>query len=82
MLTPAVAHAVIIYKSTEEWIRANCYILSWLKLRHHGDVTGTNKFQNVAALFEIGRSRRRTRPVSAAIRLEATLPCCATWPAA
>jgi hypothetical protein len=27
----------------------------WLKLTHHGDVTGTNAFKDVAALFEIGR---------------------------
>lgn len=47
--------AVIVYKSTEEWIRKNCFVPDWLKLAHHGDVTGTNSLQNVAALFEIGR---------------------------
>jgi hypothetical protein len=45
----------IVYKSTEEWIRENCFVPGWLKLSHHGDITGTNAFENVAALFEIGR---------------------------
>jgi hypothetical protein len=46
---------VIIYKSTKEWIFANCFVPPWLKLFHHGDVTGTNALQNVRALFVIGR---------------------------
>jgi hypothetical protein len=47
--------AVIVYKSTEEWIRQNCFVPDWLKLAHHGDLTGTNIFENVRALFEVGR---------------------------
>jgi hypothetical protein len=47
--------AVIVYKSTEEWIRKNCFVPDWLKLGHHGDLTGTNIFENVRALFEVGR---------------------------
>ena len=47
--------AAIVYKSTEEWIRANCYVPSWLTLMHHGDVTGTNALQDVRALFVVGR---------------------------
>ena len=46
---------VITYKSTKEWILANCFVPPWLKLFHHGDVTGTNALQNVRALFVIGR---------------------------
>jgi hypothetical protein len=46
---------VITYKSTKEWILANCFVPLWLKLFHHGDVTGTNALQNVRALFVIGR---------------------------
>ena len=47
--------ACIIYKSTKEWILTNCFVPPWLKLLHHGDVTGTNALQNVRALFVIGR---------------------------
>ena len=47
--------AAITYKSTEEWIRENCFLPSWLTLAHFGDVAGTNEFGEVAALFEIGR---------------------------
>jgi len=46
---------VIVYKSTREWIEANCFIPDWLKLAHHGGVAGSNMFENVRALFEIGR---------------------------
>jgi hypothetical protein len=46
---------VIIYKATETWIRENCCVPEWLKLYHHGDVTGTNALANVRALFVIGR---------------------------
>ena len=49
------AVAAITYKSTEEWIRKNCFVPSWLTLAHFGDVAGTNEFGEVAALFEIGR---------------------------
>jgi hypothetical protein len=51
----APAVAAITYKLTEEWIRKNCCVPKWLKLAHFGDVTGTNEFSDVAALFEIGR---------------------------
>jgi hypothetical protein len=47
--------AAITYKSTETWIKENCFVPDWLKLTHFGDVTGTNEFENVAALFVIGR---------------------------
>ena len=46
---------VIVYKATEEWIRKNCFIPSWLTLTHHGDITGTNAFADVRALFVLGR---------------------------
>jgi putative DNA primase/helicase len=46
----------IIYKSTEKWIKENCFVPKWLKLAHHGDVTGSNDFENVAAHFVIGRA--------------------------
>jgi putative DNA primase/helicase len=46
---------VIVYKSTEDWIRQNCFIPSWLTLTHHGDITGTNVFEIVRALFVLGR---------------------------
>jgi hypothetical protein len=47
--------AAIVYKSTRKWIKDNCFVPAWLKLAHHGNVTGTNIFENVRALFEIGR---------------------------
>jgi hypothetical protein len=46
---------VITYKSTRDWIEKNCFVPEWLKLFHHGDVTGTNMLQRVRALFVIGR---------------------------
>jgi hypothetical protein len=46
---------VIVYKSTEDWIRKNCFVPSFLKIIHWGDVTGTNTLQHVRALFVIGR---------------------------
>ena len=46
---------VIVYKSTKEWIQKNCFVPSWMKLVHWGDVTGTNTLQYVRALFVIGR---------------------------
>jgi hypothetical protein len=46
---------VIVYKSTEDWIRRNCFVPEWMKLFHHGSVTGTNELENVRALFVIGR---------------------------
>jgi hypothetical protein len=48
--------AAIIYKSTKEWIEKNCYVPSWLKLMHFGDVAGTNVLQEVRALFVVGRT--------------------------
>jgi hypothetical protein len=47
--------AAIVYKSTEEWIRENCFVPQWLTLTHHGDITGTNAFEDVRALFVLGR---------------------------
>jgi putative DNA primase/helicase len=46
---------VIVYKSTREFIEKNCFVPPWLKLCHHGDITGTNALQKVRALFVIGR---------------------------
>ena len=46
----------VLYKSTKEWIIANCFVPPWIKLLHHGDITGTNALQNVRALFVIGRT--------------------------
>jgi hypothetical protein len=46
---------VIVYKSTREWIEANCLVPDWLKLFQHGACTGTNELQNVRALFVVGR---------------------------
>ena len=34
--------AAIVYKSTEAWIKENCFVPSWLTLLHHGNLTGTN----------------------------------------
>ena len=66
------AVGVITYKSTEEWIQRTATCRTWLKLMHHGDVTGTNALQNVRALFVVGRplapprlSRGRPRRCSA-----------------
>ena len=47
--------AIVCQSSTREWIEKNCYVPPWLKLAHHGAITGTNAFANVAALFEVGR---------------------------
>jgi hypothetical protein len=47
--------AAVVYKSTEMWIRENCFVPSWLTLTHHGDITGSNAFENVRALFVLGR---------------------------
>jgi hypothetical protein len=47
--------AVITYKSTRQWIERNCFVPEWLKLAHYGDVAGSNMFENVRALFEVGR---------------------------
>src|SRR5262245_5075734 len=46
---------VIVYKTTKVWIQKNCFIPSWLKLVHWGDLAGTNTLQRVRALFVIGR---------------------------
>jgi hypothetical protein len=46
---------IIVYKSTKEWIQKNCFVPSWLKLIHWGDLTGTNTLQRVRALFVTGR---------------------------
>ena len=48
--------AAIVYLSTEEWIRENCFIPDWLTLTHHGAVAGLDMFKDVRALFVIGRS--------------------------
>ena len=47
--------AMVVYKSTETWIRANCFVPDWLKIYHHGATEGTNELQHVRALFVIGR---------------------------
>ena len=46
---------VVVYKSTEDWIRANCHVPPWLKFYHHGATEGTNALSNVRALFVVGR---------------------------
>ena len=46
---------VITYKSTREWIEKHCFVPPWLKLAHWGDLTGTNEFRYVCALFVLGR---------------------------
>jgi hypothetical protein len=60
---------VVIYKSTEEWIKSNCFVPPWIKIMHHGDVTGTNILEEVAALFEIGRNQ--PPPEALALQAEA-----------
>jgi hypothetical protein len=47
--------AAVVYKSTEDWVRKHCFVPDWLTLTHHGDVTGTDVFKNVRALFVVGR---------------------------
>ena len=47
--------ALVTYKSTEDWIRENCFVPSWLKLTHFGDVAGSNALQHVRGLFVVGR---------------------------
>ena len=42
---------------------------AWLKLAHHGGVTGTNNFLNVRALFEVGRNQ--PPPQALALQAEA-----------
>jgi hypothetical protein len=61
---------VIVYKSTEEWIRKNCFVPEWLKLAHHGGVAGSNMFENVRALFEVGRMQP---PPEAIVRMAEAL---------
>ena len=48
---------VVLYKSTKEWIIKdhNCFVPPWIKLLHHGDITGTNALRHVRALFVAGR---------------------------
>lgn len=46
---------VIIYKATREWVEKNCSVPDWIKLMHWGDLTGTNTFEDVRALFVVGR---------------------------
>ena len=46
---------IIVYKSTEDWIKKHCFVPKWIKLVHHGDVTGSNELEKVRALFVIGR---------------------------
>jgi hypothetical protein len=53
---------VIVYKSTKEWIITNCLVPPWLKLLHHGDVTGSNALQHVRALFVVGRPLASAEP--------------------
>ncbi len=49
--------AAIVYKSTEEFIRGKCFVPSWLRIAHHGALTGTNIFENVRAIFSVGRNQ-------------------------
>ena len=60
---------VIVYKSTREWIEQNCFVPTWLKLTHWGDVTGTNTFEHVSALFVVGRPL--ASPEDVALQVEA-----------
>jgi hypothetical protein len=46
---------LITYKSTREWIEAECCVPSWIKRMHFGATTGTNDFAKVRALFVLGR---------------------------
>jgi hypothetical protein len=46
---------VIVYKSTEDWIKKNCVVPDWIKFAHWGDVTGSNALREVRALYVIGR---------------------------
>jgi hypothetical protein len=46
---------LITYKSTREWIEAECCVPRWLKRMHFGATTGTNDFERVRALFVLGR---------------------------
>jgi hypothetical protein len=55
---------LIVYKSTAEWIRANCYVPDWLTLLHHGGVSGLNVLQDVRALFVVGRPLANAEPVT------------------
>jgi hypothetical protein len=47
--------SLLTYKSTREWIEANCFVPSWLKLGHLGEALGSNKMQSVRAHFVVGR---------------------------
>ncbi|MGY3422313.1 hypothetical protein ACVWZW_002788 [Bradyrhizobium sp. F1.13.4] len=55
---------VVLYKSTEDWIRKNCFVPDWLKLYHHGATEGTNALESVRALFVIGRPLASPEAVS------------------
>jgi hypothetical protein len=55
---------LIVYKSTADWIRANCYVPDWLTLLHHGGVSGLNVLQDVRALFVVGRPLANAEPVT------------------
>jgi hypothetical protein len=46
---------VITYKTTEDWLKNNCFIPKWMKFTHWGDDRGTNELQHVRALFVVGR---------------------------
>ena len=46
---------VVLYKTTKDYIIKNCFVPPWIKLLHHGDVTGTNVLRHVRALFVAGR---------------------------
>jgi hypothetical protein len=60
---------VVTYKSTETWLKENCFVPDWIKFAHFGDVTGTNKFQNVRAFTEAGRNQ--PPPEALALQAEA-----------
>ncbi|MGY3420280.1 hypothetical protein ACVWZW_000755 [Bradyrhizobium sp. F1.13.4] len=68
-LTTALAYGgakvgLITYKSTEAWIRANCFVPDWLRLHHFGAVEGTNELQGVRALIVAGRPLANPEAVS------------------
>ncbi len=56
--------ALITYKSTETWIKENCYVPPWLTIMHHGATTGTNVLEKVRALFVVGRPMASPEDVS------------------
>ena len=55
---------VVVHKVTEDAIREHCFVPDWIKLTHHGAVSGRDNWKDVRGEFIVGRPMPRAYDIT------------------